>query len=191
MNYAMFQAEISSFLRTTQPGAVITEIPAGSSVFHVANVPASAYSPTWVSCRPGRFSPEGPVKYFATNFDICTCEIGFPPGSIPSNVVFEAGETTTAFTVIDVHRLPDALKNELFADKNPDTKWYKSDVFMDIIKADARFSGVAGVYYPSASGQMLQTAGSCLLLTSETRPISISATGDYSFWKSPDAGSGV
>ncbi len=181
MNY---ETQLRDFLPTIQPADIITEIPGGSGVFNVANVPPPTYSRTWVSWGAGRFSPSGePAKFYATNFDICMSELGFPPGTIPTNVVFEAGETKNSFTVIDVHRLPEAIRNPLYADKNPATKWDMSHLFMDIVNSDDRYSGVAGAYYQSASGQMLQIAGSCLLLTSEMPPINIIATGDYWSWK--------
>jgi len=163
---------------------VTTQIPTGSGVFHIANVAPDKFNPAWVSTRPGRFSGDGEaVKYYANDFEVCARELGYPPGTDPSGVVFVSARMTAETIVFDIHKLPPALQAPLFDDKSVTSKWEKSYVLMKAVREDPRFTDVKGTYYPSASGQMLQSGGSCLALFDQPIPTTVVGSGDYSWFK--------
>lgn len=180
-----FYNSVKSYLNDCDVTDIVTSIPEGSGVFHIANVPPERFAPSWVSQNAGRFSNQGEgVRYYANEFDVCARELGYPPETDPSGVVFVAAELTKATNVIDVHKLPDEIKAPLFADKDPQSKWENSYSFMQAVREDDRFSDTCGAYFPSASGQMLNTGGSCLALIDEPIPTNVIGSGDYTWWKS-------
>lgn len=189
MDEYTFGTMVRKHLAQSNVADVVAEIPANSGVFHLANVSPRDFIPTWISPNSGRFSDEGEkVRYYANNFDVCAREIGYPPGVDPSKVVYVAAETSKAIKVVDIHKMPQAIQDELFADKSLETKWKKSHVFMDIVREDKRFSGVEGAYYPSASGKALATGGTCLALFREPIATNLIGSGDHNWWKSRNPG---
>ena len=183
MEDEQFRNVVSSYLNSASPNTLTTELPAGSGIFHIANVPPEQFSPAWMSTSSGRFSVGGDkVRYFANNFDVCAHELGFGPGVEPSGVVFVASELSKSFSVIDVNKLPENIRNELYADKNQATKWQKSHVFMEAIRHNKGFGELRGVYFPSASGIVLGTGGFCLALFEVPLPQSIVGSGDHAWW---------
>ena len=185
-----FYNSVKNYLINCNVDDIVTPIPQGSGVFHIANVPPEKFSQAWVSQNAGRFSDEGQkVRYYANQFDVCSREIGYPPGTDPSGVVFIAAELRETTNVIDVHKLPSSLNCELYVDKDPATKWDKSHLLMQAVREDGRFSDTHGAYFPSASGQALGTGGSCLALFEEPIPTNIIGSGDYAWWKSQDKAS--
>jgi hypothetical protein len=187
MENTQFKQQVVEYLGKVTRSDLVTEIPAESGVFQAVNVPPSRYCPSFVSTKAGRFTAKGePAKFFATNFPICTAEIGFPSGSDATGIVFVAGKTSTTFDAIDVHRLPEPIKTELFGDRNVATKWEKSHLFMEAVKSEPRFEGINAVFFQSASGQALNMEGSCLLLIGDAPPVTITATGDFQTWKDGD-----
>ncbi|TWT72667.1 RES domain-containing protein [Crateriforma conspicua] len=185
MDNDQFYNNVKTYLGTCDRADIVTPIPQGSGVFHIANVLPERFDAAWVSQNAGRFSDDGEkVRYYANEFDVSAREIGYPPGSDPSGVVFIAAELTEPTNAIDVHKLSGEIKNELYADKDPATKWQKSHLFMQAVREDERFSDIRGAYFPSASGQALGTGGSCLALFDEPIPTNIIGSGDYAWWKS-------
>jgi hypothetical protein len=185
MDKDSYRMAIRKFLDNCIKIDVITQIPKGSGVFHIANILPNQFDKAWISQNAGRFSEEGEkVKYYADKFDVCAKELGYPLGTTPSNVVFVAAEITEDTSVFDVHKLPINLQSELYEDKNSVTKYEKSHVLMETVREDSRFKDIKGTYYPSASGQVLGTGGSCLALFDQPIPTNIIGSGDYSWWKS-------
>ena len=184
MDSAYFNS-VKGYLAKCDVNDVITPIPKGSGVFHIANVTPDRFKAAWVSQNPGRFTDgRKKVRFYANEFDVCAREIGYPPGTDPSGIVFIAAELSETTNVVDIHKLPSEIGDELYADKNPASKWDKSHIFMQAVREDDRFRDARGVYFPSASGQSLRTGGSCLALFDEPIPTNIIGSGDYSWWKS-------
>jgi|688.fasta_scaffold168330_4 hypothetical protein len=185
MDNDCFYNTVKKYLGGREVNDLVTTIPEGSGVFHIANVTPERYDAAWASRNPGRFSEHGQkVRYYASEFDICSREIGCPPGIDPSGVVFIAAEISSALNVIDVHKLPSNIQDELYAERDPDKKWQKSHLFMKAVREDGRFSDIRGAYFPSASGQLLGTGGSCLALFEKPIPTHIIGSGDCSWWRS-------
>lgn len=185
MDNEHFYNSVKNYLNNCDVDDIVTPIPQGSGVFHIANVPPERFSRAWISQNAGRFSDEGQkVRYYANQFGVSSHEIGYPPGTDPSGVVFIAAELSETINAIDVHKLPSDIKVELYEDKDAATKWDKSHLLMQAVREDGRFSDTRGAYFPSASGQALDTGGSCLALFNEPIPTSIIGSGDYTWWKS-------
>lgn len=183
MDSQAFRDAVRCFLSTTESNGIITNIPGGSGVFHIANVSPSEFSPMWVSHNSGRFSDAGEaVRYYANEFNVSARELGYPPGTDPTGVVFIAARMNAETSVFDVHGLPSYLQMELYEDKDPKTKWDKSHILMETVREDPRFTDIKGTYYPSASGQILGTGGSCLALFCQPIPTTIINSGDYQWW---------
>lgn len=124
MDNAQFCNNVKTYLADSDTGDLVTPIPQG---IHIANVPPGDFNAAWVSQNAGRFSDtEQKVRYYANEFDVCAREIGYPPGTDPSGVVFVAAELRDTTNVIDIHKLSGEIKDELYADKDPATKWQKS-----------------------------------------------------------------
>lgn len=185
MDNKVYYQLVEKYLSNCTLENLMTPIIEGSGVFHIANVPPASFNTAWVSANPGRFSKQGEkVRYYANEFDVSARELGYTPGVNLTGVVFVAAELKKTMNVIDVYKLPQEIKQPLFANKKPETKWEKSHIFMEAVQGSVRFENTCGVNFPSASGQMLETGGSCLALFDPAISTTVIGSGDYTWWKS-------
>ncbi len=162
MDLTDFQATLSEHLRTGGT-SFLTDIPCGSGIIHLANVPHETWKPGFLSPNPGRWNlPEQPSKYFADDLTTCMAELGYWPEAKPYGRVVEVWETTKQFQVFDVTRLPGDLRQYLYEEKDPSRKWDASHVLVNCINGFDWADSVGGIYAPSASGLALNTGGMCL-----------------------------
>ena len=181
-----YRDALREYLGTNSTGLLLTTIPEGSGICHIANVPVRDYDPCFVSTNQGRWNSAGEAaKYFASNFNIASIESHYPTGTPIEDRIFELHRTTKSFDAIKVSKsnLPQDLFHPLFEDKTPTSKWDLPAIFIEEIKKQPEFSGVQAIYAASASGMHLGVDGMCFVTSPLNDYTDLVATGTSNDWE--------
>lgn len=184
-----FREAVRKYLGTNSTGLLLTTIPEGSGICHIANVPEQDYDPCFVSTNQGRWNSAGEAaKYFASNFDIASIESHYPTGTPIEDRVFELHRTTKSIDAIKVSEsnLPQEIFRPLFEDKSPSTKWDLPAIFLEEVKKQPEFSNIQAIYAESASGIHLGVDGMCFVTSPLNGYTELAATGTSTEWKFGD-----
>jgi len=186
-----YREALREYLGTNSTGLLLTTIPEGSGICHIANVPEQDYDPCFVSMNQRRWNgAEETAKYFASNFDIGSIESHYPTGTPIEDRIFELHRTTKSFDAIKVSEsnLPQEIFQPLFEDKSPSTKWDLPAIFIEEVKKHTEFSNIQAIYAESASGMHLKVDGMCFVTSPLNDYTKLVATGTSNEWKFGNVG---
>jgi hypothetical protein len=179
-----FRLELQSFLNNSPVASVVTQVPLGSGVMRIANVPIEYYNPAFVSSSVGRWNTQGEiVQYFATSFRTCAVELGYGSASDAKDRVFELRETTKQFSAFDVSKLPQQIQTRIYDSCSTAAKWNRSQIVVDELRRHSSYSDVLAIYAPSASGLITGVGGMCLVLPPLAELAKVVGTGTYEEWQ--------
>jgi RES domain-containing protein len=183
MTEEQFRSGIHDFLQKKNAD-IVTQIPEGSGICHIATVSADKWITGFVNKEPGRWNKAGtPMKYYGDAFKTCAAEKFGTDTNKLDECVFEHWQMTKSVISFDISKFPEPLRTAFFEDKgNPPEKWRKPHILIEEAQASPYFSGVHSVYAPSASGQELGIGGMVFATNDPYGVAKLLNTGNYQNW---------
>ncbi len=174
--------ETAQFLSTGDPNAILTSLPSGSGVLHIANTQPANWVSGYVGSSAGRWKIHGQEKkHFGDRAETSVLELAGLNHESMQDKVFEEWEITANTLAINVSCFPSHLQNAYFEDHSPAPgKWAKSHILIEELHQVPAFKGISSILAPSASGLALGISGLVLVADPRSTPMRMIRTGAYS-----------